>query len=378
MDIAILFALSLVALLFVLVPYTRMTAKPKQSSPDVDVYKSQLNELESDIERGLISAEEAKPTRVEIERRLLKAAGQQEMQIDVESRNNFVITSLVLVILLSVGLYMILGTPGMPDFPKNADQQVTDNAEQAEAIERSKEMIAKVKDRLAVAPDEVEGWAALGRLEMNLGNFQASAEALDKARTLAPDNFDYTLMYAESLIAASGQRVTPAAKVILNKAIKMNPGHSGPQFYLGLADYQEGEIELAVTAWKSAREELEEGHPMAPLIDAWVNRAEVELGRAEPQPQANAPSISREQAEAIQNMSDDEQQQLIRQMVAQLAERQQQNPSNIEGWVRLSRSYMVLGRKEDAIAAMQSAVDNAPDDQKEALQKEVEKLTNMQ
>ena len=65
-------------------------------------------------------------------------------------------------------------------------------------------------------------------------------------------------------------------------------------------------------------------------------------------------------------------------MVLQLAEKQAQNPGNIEGWLRLSRAYTVLGQRQDAIGAMQSAVDNAPDEQKAILKKELEKLTNLQ
>jgi cytochrome c-type biogenesis protein CcmH/NrfG len=65
-------------------------------------------------------------------------------------------------------------------------------------------------------------------------------------------------------------------------------------------------------------------------------------------------------------------------MVLQLATKQEENPTNIEGWTRLSRAYMVLGEKVDAIAAMNAAIDNAPDSQKGALQKELENLMNIE
>ncbi|MBT5187326.1 MAG: c-type cytochrome biogenesis protein CcmI, partial [Kordiimonadaceae bacterium] len=78
------------------------------------------------------------------------------------------------------------------------------------------------------------------------------------------------------------------------------------------------------------------------------------------------------------NMGEFEQQELIRQMVLQLADKMEENPTNIEGWLRLSRAYMVLGQKDNAIEAMKSAVANAPQGQKELLEKEVEKLINLE
>jgi cytochrome c-type biogenesis protein CcmH len=172
--------------------------------------------------------------------------------------------------------------------------------------------------------------------------------------------------------------VTPAALIILNKAKKMAPEHPGPRYYLALADFQAGDVGVAHSEWKVIQGELENSDPMMPLLNVWINRAEVALGIAEPLPQTRAPSITAEQAETIQSMSADEQQELIRQMVLQLATKQEENPTNIEGWTRLSRAYMVLGEKVDAIAAMNAAIDNAPDSQKCALQKELENLMNIE
>ncbi len=240
------------------------------------------------------------------------------------------------------------------------------------------ELKGRVLADLSENPDRVEAWVALGQFEMNLGNYQKAAEALDRARRLAPDNFDFLLMYAESLIAASGQRVTPATRIILNRAAAMEPNNPGPRFYLGLADFQDGEVEIARDAWLAARADLATDHPMHPLIGDWINRANSQLGIAMEMPAGRAPSINQEQVETIMEMDEGERQELIRQMVAQLAAKQEENPTNIQGWLQLSRSYLMLGEREKAIAAMQAAVDNAPPEQKELLQKEVENLTNLQ
>lgn len=49
-------------------------------------------------------------------------------------------------------------------------------------------------------------------------------------------------------------------------------------------------------------------------------------------------------------------------MVEQLAERMKQNPNDAEGWAMLARSYSVMERNEDALAAYQKAVALRQDD----------------
>ena len=378
MYIFVLIILSVVAILFVLVPYLRAKEPEGSITPDIDVYKAQLKELNNDLKSGIIDDEEATRTKLEIERRILKAADGQLISSTLEKPNNFLSLAIVVIILFSAAFYAVIGTPGMPDFPIEEFRQQEMPMDRVEALAQTDDLIAKVKARLASSPEEVQGWGYLANLEMNKGNFQKAAEALYQAHIIAPDVFDYQLMYAESLIMASNERVTPAALIILNKAKKMAPEHPGPRYYLALADFQAGDVGVAHSEWKVIQGELENSDPMMPLLNVWINRAEVALGIAEPLPQTRAPSITAEQAETIQSMSADEQQELIRQMVLQLATKQEENPTNIEGWIRLSRAYMVLGEKVDAIAAMNAAIDNAPDSQKGALQKELENLMNIE
>ena len=72
-------------------------------------------------------------------------------------------------------------------------------------------------------------------------------------------------------------------------------------------------------------------------------------------------TVDQDTRAAIQQLAPDDQQQVIRGMVAKLAARLESSPSDSEGWVRLMRSYMVLndpaaakGAKEKALQAFAS------------------------
>ena len=58
---------------------------------------------------------------------------------------------------------------------------------------------------------------------------------------------------------------------------------------------------------------------------------------------------------AIEALSEQERENLVNTMVANLAQRMEEDPENIEGWVRLIRSYGVLNRMDDAQASYEKA-----------------------
>jgi len=65
-----------VALGFLLAPMLRprRAAEPERLDYDLTVYRDQLTELDADVARGVVSQSEANEARLEIERRMLRAA----------------------------------------------------------------------------------------------------------------------------------------------------------------------------------------------------------------------------------------------------------------------------------------------------------------
>lgn len=369
---------SIVAILFILVPYFRSRGVNLETPPDIAVYRAQLAELDNDVKRRLINEQDAKRARTEIERRILIAADHEQNRVTHESPSNVMALVLVVILLCSTGIYVFLGTPSMPDYPKKDVEKLIATDDGAEERQNLLDLRTQLLGTLANRPPDARGLVYLSTLEMNLGNYSAATEALYQAHRLAPDTFEVQLRYAEMLVVTAGDRVIPAAKVILSKAAKLDPENPALRYYFALADYQDGEVELAQEQWSSISNGLAADDPLKPLVDFWAARAARDLGMAQSLPETRAPSITEEQAEAIQSMDEEGRAALIGQMVVQLADKQQENPGNIEGWLRLSQAYMVLGDREKAIDAMRQAVANAPQEQKEILQKEVEKLTNLQ
>ena len=81
-------------------------------------------------------------------------------------------------------------------------------------------------------------------------------------------------------------------------------------------------------------------------------------------PSAGAPGPSAADIAAAAQMNPDQQNQMIRGMVARLADKLKTDGSDVAGWERLLRAYMVLGERDKALAAAadaRKALANDPD-----------------
>ena len=70
---------------------------------------------------------------------------------------------------------------------------------------------------------------------------------------------------------------------------------------------------------------------------------------------AAAPGPNAADVAAASQMAPADRQAMIEGMVASLAEKLKASPDDAEGWARLIRSYMVLGRRADAETALADA-----------------------
>jgi len=81
-------------------------------------------------------------------------------------------------------------------------------------------------------------------------------------------------------------------------------------------------------------------------------------------PAATAPGPTAEDIATAGGMNEKDRGEMIRGMVARLADRLKENGSDVEGWQRLLRAYIVLGERDKANAAAadaKRALANEPD-----------------
>jgi cytochrome c-type biogenesis protein CcmH len=323
----------------------RASSAEDASGSEIEVYKLQLAELNRDEERGALGKEEAQQTRAEISRRLLRASRQNAevapKQAGLRAAAIPAIAVAAVISIGTIGVYARYGRPSIPDQPLEARLSAPFSEQTLDV------QIANMERRLRQNPADVAGWTAVASIYFKSGLFDKAAETFQKAIDAGGESEDRLLGLAESLTFANDGVISEQGARALRGALRLNPKSLRGRFWRGLLAEQDGKKE---DAEKIYREMLAgEIHPtlrniVSDRLQGLTAAASVEPGLSATKPaQASADPLEGEQGK------------MIRGMVDRLAERLKENKSDLEGWLKLIRSYAVLKETDKAQDAAATA-----------------------
>jgi cytochrome c-type biogenesis protein CcmH len=356
MILWVIFALMTAAAIFAVVWPLGRPPRASAGGSDLAVYKDQLKEIDSDRASGLIGEAEAEAGRLEISRRILAAAeppsGAAPPALPKSERRRLAaVVALAVLTLGPLGFYIALGSPNIPGEPAFARITTPQGHESIASL------VSQVEAHLAAVPNDGAGWEVLAPVYTRLGRFDDAVQARKKALTLNGATAVREADLGEAETAAANGVVTAEAKAAFERAVARDPKEAKARYFLGLAAEQDGRNDDAATIWRSMLAEAPSGAPWAGLVRQALARVSgAQIATAEP----STADIS-----AAADMSGDARRDMIRGMVARLADRLHDNGADVEGWLRLVRAYVVLGdrtKAKDAAAEAKRALGARPDD----------------
>jgi cytochrome c-type biogenesis protein CcmH len=337
---------------------------PRSPAGDLAVYRDQLEEIERDRADGRIGHDEFEAARVEVSRRLLGAAVATAAEAAPRSgRRIAALASAVVAIPLIAGsLYAMLGSPDLPGEPI-ASRGTAD--EQANSIAA---LIAQIEAHLEANPKDGRGWEVIAPVYMKLERYDDAVKARRNAIDLLGATAQRHVDLGEALAMAAGGVVTADSKAAFEQAAALDADNPKAMFYLGLAALQDGNTQDAAQTWRNLIAKAPANAPWLPVVREQLAHIE-NPGAAPPPgpaPEDAAAGPSPEDVATVSQMPPEARNQFIRGMVERLATRLHENGSDVEGWLRLLRAYMVMGERDKAKTAASEA--------RGALAREPEKL----
>ena len=314
------------------------------SEADAAVYRDQLAEIENDRARGVLPDAEADAARAEVARRLLRVAEpapRSHVSADgSRAKIGFVHTSATLAIpLVSLGLYLYLGAPGMPGQPLQA------RLAKPPASSSADDLVAKVEERLRQKPDDGKGWDVIAPVYMAQGRFGDAADAYAKANSLLGETPARLEGFAMASIRATNGLVKEYARKALARALSLDPNKQELRIWLALAKEQDGDLAGAVADYRALLTD-------APADAQWRGAVEGRIADVEARgPGKGKPAAASQKAAEL----NPEVRAMAEKMVDGLAERLRANGKDLQGWLMLIRSQKVLARDADAASALSEA-----------------------
>jgi cytochrome c-type biogenesis protein CcmH len=337
MTLWFLFALmTAMAIFAVLWPLARSKGMSRSGS-DLAVYRDQLEEIQRDRAAGQIGDVEAEAAKVEVSRRLIGAADAQAATpgplpaaTATWHRRLVAVLALVVLPLGAGGLYLKVGSPelaGQPLVARAADVQ-------NQSIDH---LVRQVEAHLEANPEDARGWEVIAPVYLRLGRFDDAVKARRNLLRLGGETAERQSDLGEALVGTANGIVTAEAKTAFERAVALDAQDVKGRYFLGLAAEQDGHRADAVSIWRTMVTSAPEGA-------AWIGFVRGELARLEGGP-------GQEDLAAAADLDPAQRMTMIRGMVDKLSDRLHHDGTDLEGWLRLVRSYMVLGERDKARAA---------------------------
>ncbi len=258
-------ALALMAAFILARPLLRRAAPPPDAALHGQaVYRDQLEEVERDLERGLLSPEEAMAARAEIGRRML-AAGRAAAAAGAASAAPPMRALAALALaapLAAVALYALLGRPGAPDRPLAPRLEAGETRAPGMTVELEA-ALAQFSDRLRRNPDDFEARMMLARVFYRTGQYNEALPHYRRALELEPDDTALMGEYAQARVMAGQGTVDSEALDLFRRIFEADPRNPEARFFLGVALADAGQYALARRLWEDL---LADSPPDAPWV----------------------------------------------------------------------------------------------------------------
>lgn len=351
---AVFALMTALAALAVLWPLSRARALKGEREADLAVYRDQLAEIDRDRDSGRLAVEQAEAARAEVARRMLAADAARDAAPEPAAspsdgrRRLAAVLALVLVPFAGAGLYLYLGSPGLPGAPLAERMAATPDRSDVAILVR------RVEEHLAAQPNDAQGYEVLAPIYLRLGRPDDAARAYGQLIRIQGPSADLQSALGEALVLAANGIVTAEAAAAFQDAVRREPTEARANYFLGLAAEQDGRAADAARIWGEMVARAPADAPYLPQLKRALARAQ---GTAANPAQAAsaAPGPSAADVANAASMSTADRSEMIRGMVQRLEDRLKETPNDLDGWLRLARAFKVLGETDKAKGALQSA-----------------------
>ena len=280
--------LLLTALAFLLIPVLRirkLQAEEDRTALNVTLYQERLQELENQLQAGVLDQAQMEAGRAEAARELLDDTEGVQRRSSVLG-GKIPLISALLVPVLGVALYLHWGA---------ADEVVQARQLAAAQPQSIEEMTARLEQTVQQQPDSAEAWYFLGRTYMAQERAADAAKAFGRAVDVAGRAPELLGQWAQALYFAEGKQWNERLQALTDEALQADPEEVTSLGLLGIAAYESQRYADAVRYWERLVAVLPEQDPSRAAIAGGIERARQQMAEGE-QPSAAAEPDAKVQA----------------------------------------------------------------------------------
>ena len=287
------------------------------------------------------------------------------INLKLKSKNLFIYLSGFCLFLLTSNLYYELGSPFIDvnklymAKEKLIKKTIIQEKNKKEDLKIFEELVYKSKEN----PNNINILLDLAATASRINKIDIEISTLTKILSIKSSPKLKSLL-AQAIVRKADGQVTSKAQILINQALSENSTDPGANFLNGLLQSQIGNEKKAFEIWTKL-------YRNTSTYDAWekdlvinIRSAAKNLGISEKVLNNNLKKKLKTNspiANEILNLNEKDQKIRINQMVEQLASRLTKNKNDLDGWIKLYKSYKVLNSQDKAINALRTATKISPE-----------------
>ena len=287
------------------------------------------------------------------------------INLKLKSKNLFIYLSSLCLFLLSSILYYELGSPFIDvnklymAKEKLIKKTIIQEKNKKEDLKIFEELVYKSKQN----PNNINILLDLAATASRVNKIDIEISTLTKILSIKSSPKLKSLL-AQAIVRKADGQVTSKAQILINQALSENSTDPGANFLNGLLQSQIGNEKKAFEIWTKL-------YRNTSTNDAWekdlvinIRSAAKNLGISDKVLNNNLKKKLKTNspiANEILNLNEKDQKIRINQMVEQLASRLTKNKNDLDGWIKLYKSYKVLDYQDKAINALRTATKISPE-----------------
>ncbi len=234
----------------------RPSAAMSEQEKTLPVYRQQFSELEQDRADGLLTDEQYRTAKSELERRVLEEAGTTESPVVVGGglvNLRVVALSLAMIIPAASGvLYWTLGNPAAMTHPNVSSAATPGGPGDPQMADSLNTLIEQLRKKLEQNPNDGVGWGLLARSYMAMERYADAVPIFEKATKLDPSNASLLADYADALGVHQGRKLDGRPETLIQKALKLDPHNVKALMLSGTIAYNRKDFARAAKEWEDA------------------------------------------------------------------------------------------------------------------------------
>ncbi len=251
--VALMTGLGIAVLAFVLLR-KRPDIKGNRREQNLLLAREKLAELDQEKAAGNIDEDTYVQAKEELETGLLEDTEGEEAVATVQpaSARAAAVAVALLLPLLSVGIYMKLGSPQYIEMSGAPGAQSPHAMTAGGKTPTMAELLVGLEERVKQAPDDPEGWFMLGRVYQSMQRYPDAVKAYEELRKLTDDHPQALIALADALAMVQGGKLSGRPYDLVRQALDKEPEDPTALWLAGQGAMEAADYQNAIYYWRQA------------------------------------------------------------------------------------------------------------------------------